>query len=406
MHFSNFFMHPKLLGHVGLMIPLAIQAALLHPYYQQNVASSFLRRSLIPIAVLMTFVTVPMRKWLPLEDSMMVNFCFVSLVTFHATCLAFEYGLHEGPVLGPKCEPESSSEEPKDNNNIPPKRLVLTTGHSNGVTSTKKRTTHHECINRERDSPSVHCDSPTNELVKPPTGELVRFVLWLLFSPRGLECHWAPHPSILTFRKPISVSAFIWRETLGRACILHAYGTLCWALATCAFHHPEGFYGIIKDATGVRESPVLRFIAGYGTSFCIGACMWTGLEIGAAGMNLFEFLLYTIGRRILPVDWAPEEPFNPRRYPPLFSKPWDSTSMSEFWGRGWHALFRRDLTYCGALPAFKLAAILGYGKQVRKLAGLMGAMFLSGLMHEYGKSQLISASHFFDVALDLRERFH
>jgi hypothetical protein len=190
---------------------------------------------------------------------------------------------------------------------------------------------------------------------------------------------------------------------LGRLVILHAWGTFCWALATCAFHHPEGFYGIIKDVTGVSESSVLKFIAGYGTSFCIGACMWTGLEIATAGMNLFEFLLYTVGRRILPVNWAPEEPYNPRRYPPLFSKPWDSKSMSEFWGRGWHALFRRDLTYCGALPAFKLAAMLGCSKQVQKMAGLMGAMFLSGLMHEYGKIS-ISIQSFPETCLGSGER--
>jgi hypothetical protein len=177
---------------------------------------------------------------------------------------------------------------------------------------------------------------------------------------------------------------------------------MCWALATCAFHHPQGFYGIIKDITGLSESSVIKFLAGYGTSFCIGACMWTGLEIAAAGMNLFEFLLYSIGRRFLPGNWAPEKPFDPRRYPPLFSKPWESKSMSEFWGRGWHALFRRDLTFCGALPAFKLAAMLGFGKQVQKLSGLMGAMFLSGLMHEYGEHLSPTQIH---PALILKKKF-
>ncbi|KAA1086421.1 hypothetical protein PGTUg99_005496 [Puccinia graminis f. sp. tritici] len=393
MHFFEYLTHPKLLGHAGLMIPLTIQAALLHPYYQQNVTSSVVRRSLIPIAVIMAFVTAPMRKWLPLEDSMMVNFCFVSLVTFHATCLAFEYGLHEGPVLGPKCELEEAELSGEENEtSISPEDSIKS--QSIGTTEARKRTNNHASTDGETKSTTMTGDSsesnvknsPTKkkeQLVKPSTGELVRFVLWLLFSPRGLECQWAPHPSIVTFRKPISTSTFILRETLGRVFVLHAYGTMCWALATCAFHHPQGFYGIIKDVTGLSESSVIKFFAGYGTSFCIGACMWTGLEIAAAGMNLFEFLLYSIGRRFLPVSWAPEKPFNPRRYPPLFSKPWESKSMSEFWGRGWHALFRRDLTFCGALPAFKLAAMLGFGKQVQKLSGLMGAMFLSGLMHEY-----------------------
>ncbi|KAI7945376.1 hypothetical protein MJO29_011764 [Puccinia striiformis f. sp. tritici] len=390
--------HPKLVGHVGLIIPLAIQAALLHPYYQQNVASSLVRRSLIPIAVIMTFVTVPMRKWLPLEDSMMLNFCFVSLVTFHATCLAFEYGLHNGPVVGPKCERGEAElgREEKDTSVAPED---LGKAHSAGTTSLRQRTKSSEIGDGEKKPTGPESNSEANiensptkisQLKKPSTGELVRFVLWLLFSPRGLECQWAPHPSIVTFREPISVSTFIIRETFGRVFFLHAYGTFCWAMVTCAFHHPEGFYGIFKDVTGLSESSVIKFIAGYGTTFCMGACMWTGLEIGAAGMNLFEFLLYSIGRRVLPVDWAAEEPYNPRRYPPLFSKPWDSQSMSQFWGRGWHALFRRDLTYCGALPAFKIAAMLGFSKEVQKLAGLMGAMFLSGLMHEYGKSPSIT----------------
>ncbi|POV99752.1 hypothetical protein PSHT_13397 [Puccinia striiformis] len=359
--------HPKLVGHVGLIIPLAIQAALLHPYYQQNVASSLVRRSLIPIAVIMTFVTVPMRKWLPLEDSLMLNFL----------------------LRLPGREEKDTSVAPED----------LGKAHSAGTTSLRQRTKSSEIGDGEKKPTGPESNSEANiensptkisQLKKPSTGELVRFVLWLLFSPRGLECQWAPHPSIVTFREPISVSTFIIRETFGRVFFLHAYGTFCWAMVTCAFHHPEGFYGIFKDVTGLSESSVIKFIAGYGTTFCMGACMWTGLEIGAAGMNLFEFLLYSIGRRVLPVDWAAEEPYNPRRYPPLFSKPWDSQSMSQFWGRGWHALFRRDLTYCGALPAFKIAAMLGFSKEVQKLAGLMGAMFLSGLMHEYGKSPSIT----------------
>ncbi|OAV93598.1 hypothetical protein PTTG_27273 [Puccinia triticina 1-1 BBBD Race 1] len=325
----------------------------------------------------MAFVTVPMRKWLPLEDSMMINFSLVSLVTFHATCLAFQYGLHEGAVLGPKCEHGEVEPSRGDNDTIVAAEDSVK-AQSAGITS-KNTSMKDDAESNVKNSPAKKSD-----LTRPSTGELVRFVLWLLFSPRGLEFQWAPHPSIVTFRKPISLTTFLLRETFGRVIVLHAYGTLCWALATCAFHHPQGFYGIIKDITGLSESSVIKFFAGYGTSFCIGACMWTALEIAAAGMNLFEFLLYTYGRRFLPVNWAPEESFNPRRYPPLFSNPWESKSMSEFWGRGWHALFRRDLTYCGALPAFKLSAMLGFGKQVQKLSGLMGAMFLSGLMHEYG----------------------
>jgi hypothetical protein len=135
----------------------------------------------------MTFVTVPMRRWLPLEDSMMLNFSLVSLVTFHATCLAFEYGLHEGPVLGPRCEHGEiePSREGKDINSAPEELLKT---QSTGTKTTRKRTTNSEPAAAQDNPVSVGCDtessinnSRTTKIIKPSTGELVRFVLWLLF---------------------------------------------------------------------------------------------------------------------------------------------------------------------------------------------------------------------------------
>lgn len=165
---------------------------------------------------------------------------------------------------------------------------------------------------------------------------------------------------------------------------MHLHGALCWTIAVHAFHHQDGIYGILTHSIGLPPSRALEFVAGYGLSFCLGGSMWSAMEIGCCAMNMLEVMFWPMARRLLPKNWAPEHEFDPRRYPILFSMPWARESMSDFWGRGWHALFRRDLVFCGSLPVSKL--FQPFGKEVSQIAGLVGAMSLTAFMHEYGKS--------------------
>lgn len=64
-------------------------------------------------------------------------------------------------------------------------------------------------------------------------------------------------------------------------------------------------------------------------------------------------------------------------WPLVSDKPWNATSLNEFWGKRWHQLFRFSFIEIGYKP---FAWISGGNRVV----GVMGAFFLSGVMHYLG----------------------
>jgi len=63
------------------------------------------------------------------------------------------------------------------------------------------------------------------------------------------------------------------------------------------------------------------------------------------------------------------------QWPPLFDRPWMSTSITEFWSVRWHQYFRRVFVVFGSQPG---KALLG------RPGTLMGAFAVSGVMHDAG----------------------
>ncbi|KIN96658.1 hypothetical protein M404DRAFT_162656, partial [Pisolithus tinctorius Marx 270] len=57
---------------------------------------------------------------------------------------------------------------------------------------------------------------------------------------------------------------------------------------------------------------------------------------------------------------------------PLFDRPWLSTSLSDFWGRRWHQMFRFPLVSCGGVP---LAYLFG------RPGGVLGTFMMSAIFH-------------------------
>jgi hypothetical protein len=79
---------------------------------------------------------------------------------------------------------------------------------------------------------------------------------------------------------------------------------------------------------------------------------------------------------------------SPSQWPPLFDAPWRATSLSKFWGKGWHQLFRSSFVRIGAKP---LSFFIGR-------AGILGAFFLSAILHDWGMWAMGRGSHFGSVA--------
>ena len=64
---------------------------------------------------------------------------------------------------------------------------------------------------------------------------------------------------------------------------------------------------------------------------------------------------------------------DPAAWPPVSRAPWAATSLSDFWGRRWHQVFRHIFVQFGYKPA---RAVFG------PLGGVLGAFLLSGIMHD------------------------
>jgi hypothetical protein len=65
----------------------------------------------------------------------------------------------------------------------------------------------------------------------------------------------------------------------------------------------------------------------------------------------------------------------PSQWPPLFDAPWFSTSLSSFWGRKWHQIFRESFVAVGSKP---LEVFFG------RAGVVMGAFAVSGALHDVG----------------------
>ena len=67
--------------------------------------------------------------------------------------------------------------------------------------------------------------------------------------------------------------------------------------------------------------------------------------------------------------------YSPSQLPPIFNHPWFSTSLSQFWSKRWHQLFRDLFISLGGKP---LAHLMG------RVGGALGAFFVSGVLHTFG----------------------
>jgi hypothetical protein len=66
---------------------------------------------------------------------------------------------------------------------------------------------------------------------------------------------------------------------------------------------------------------------------------------------------------------------SPSQWPPLFDHPWFATSLSQFWSRRWHQLFRDVFVSFGGNT---LALLMGRAGRV------LGAFFVSSVLHALG----------------------
>ncbi|MBW0525994.1 hypothetical protein O181_065709 [Austropuccinia psidii MF-1] len=334
------------------VLPLLLQSFLMHPCYENSKSAKFLRLALMPITIYLCFSRSRQRLIYPVDELFHINFSSISFSTFHSVCLAIEFGLHDGPIFPP---PGTSPRKPLEQAEIKKKTIVVTKD---------------EVIQQERKI------TPTKK-IWPSLSERIKFTIWLLFSPRGLETSWAPPLSVVGEGPKLGAwQFFFW--TLFKMIVCHIVVVASWALAVSFTQNPKGAVGVLSQ----YYPQLQRFEAysDYMTPGPFGIAAWFALEELGCFMNVLEVLVYLIGPYVLPKSLAPGK-FDSTLYPPLFNKLWEKDSLINFWSSGWHAIFRRHIIFCGWKPVEYIFS--PFGREVSRAAGMVGAMFFSGIFHEY-----------------------
>lgn len=119
--------------------------------------------------------------------------------------------------------------------------------------------------------------------------------------------------------------------------------------------------------------------------FAVGVSLHAQMCIGFEGASLFFLVLSLVP---WPKRLRPSFAFDAREWTPLFWRPWDITSVSEFWAMRWHSLFRRPFLATGFTPA-KVALTPVVGRKGARGAGAFAVFALSLWMHDQGE-QLLS----------------
>ncbi|KAH9443042.1 hypothetical protein Pst134EB_027396 [Puccinia striiformis f. sp. tritici] len=135
------------------------------------------------------------------------------------------------------------------------------------------------------------------------------------------------------------------------------------------------------------------------TVFCCGNFIWTNLDLSGCLLRIFLFAIKMVNRSLssllpsISKDQPLLEKINQidldQTCPILFQKtPLQAKSMTEFWGRHWHHLIKNLILEAGAVPFTSfLVWVFGTGKlhpKALRLAGILAAFTISGLIHEAG----------------------
>ena len=124
-----------------------------------------------------------------------------------------------------------------------------------------------------------------------------------------------------------------------------------------------------------------------------GGIVYTSLECGYSLLTLLSCILTSTTRRVLPSNGLfsiiKPDKFRKEAWPRLSKKPIFSVSLSDFWGKKWHSLFRRIFIVVGARPLSALPGQFGFFKNqvasknwLKVPLSVLGAFMTNGVLHE------------------------
>ncbi|PLW45591.1 hypothetical protein PCASD_06279 [Puccinia coronata f. sp. avenae] len=214
-----------------------------------------------------------------------------------------------------------------------------------------------------------------NSKSQPSLGALAGHVFSQFTSIRGLQYPWGQFSQI---------NQNTWQHDLVRlvTCQIYSVAVVTGMLYIKIQELPSipitQYYGWHESIPSPTVGCLVRFLATTVVMTCVCVVFET--------VNLSFTMLAHLTHPIVCQLGLPEvlcEFTNPIYYPPLFNNLSSFSSLSEFWGRCWHQIFRRFFLVVGVFPLTGVARGLGVSTKSQKIIGLMAAFLASGSMHAF-----------------------
>ncbi|WAR57185.1 hypothetical protein PtB15_8B232 [Puccinia triticina] len=324
--------------------------------------------------------------------------------TFHFICLSIIYGFHQGPVFKSEVElfnhhwnaeaqenagkneleeqahPVNKSEV-KDSSNCSRNRKSKSKPRSDVVNNlTNER--HKELPSADQAS-KIQTSPRRASPDKPPSiGELTRWISALIMNPRGLICTWSPPEHVVPIERNLKMKKFMINLILRTVMMHFCFQCVCAIGVEVLINSKADMDHFLFERLGLTPLTIIKSVSPFLLTMTLAGGIYSGFSLAGGLFNIVEIAAISILRLILPDNSSfRPDPVNPSNYPPLFNDPWCRTSLTEFWGKGWQAVFRHHLLFCGAQPMYNI--FRRYGPTIGKFAAVMGAMGLSAAMHEF-----------------------
>jgi len=175
----------------------------------------------------------------------------------------------------------------------------------------------------------------------------------LVCNQRGIGWSWSNKPFPATNTLPTSIASII-------AKLFFKFVLFDISLYLVQHMRPS-----VNDPAGdTIFDPALGMLLRWALASLYSLC---GSMVVYTNANMLYHVATLIGRVVLRQSaW---------QWPPLFNRPWTSTSIGDFWGFRWHQFFRHVFVVYGARPG---GALLG------QPGALLGAFAVSAVIHDLG----------------------
>jgi len=182
----------------------------------------------------------------------------------------------------------------------------------------------------------------------------------LAFNLRGIGWEWSKGLQVPAERRPLDnlpmFTLLTFRNFLGHIFAFDLLIYICQTLAP-GYGSPTG--GTIFDWSYPLPLALFRT---WSLSYMTGMAVYTAIN----SAYLFATIIGVLVLRQSPSVW-----------PPLFGRPYTSTSLTQFWALDWHQMFRDNFVNAGGKP---FAFLTGTGR----VGLVVGSFMVSGLMHDVG----------------------